>query len=178
MYMSYSQTVPEIIKALAEETTEAGDGTQGEPLQEVEIYVEEDRITILPKQPPIVESIQPDMTENIKEAPIRSQKDSTALAALTISCYFVLILSSLFYQSYSIFNPPTATIYLMPQSQQLSISGTLELGRVLPPITIRESQIAQTTGHGHQDSQRATGTITFYNGSFTPQTIDASTVLT
>src|SRR5215469_2255211 len=175
---SYAQTVPHIIKALAEETTDARDGTQGEPLKEVAIYVEDDRITIVPKQPPIVESTSPNMTEHSRETPIRSHQASTALAVLTISFYLVFILSSLFFQLYSIFNLPTATIYLMPQSQQLRISGTLELGSVLPPITIRESHIAQTTGHGHQDAQRATGIITFYNGSFTPQHIGAGTVLT
>src|SRR5258708_38910955 len=169
MFMSsYAQTVPHIIKALAEENTASGDGTQAKPLKEVDIYVEEDRITIIPKKTHIIDSATPDIPEPNEETPIPSHKASTALAALMISFYFVLILSSLFFQLYSIFNVPTATIYLIPKSQQITLTGTLQLGKVLNPITISQSQRAKTTGHGHQDAQRATGTITFYNGSLTP----------
>jgi hypothetical protein len=179
MFMSsYAQTVPQIIKALAEENTASGDGTQSEPLQEVDIYVEEDRITLIPKQPQIIDSATPDIPERNEETPIPSQQAGTALAALTISFYFVLILSSLFFQLYSIFNVPTATIYLIPKSQQITLTGTLQPGRVLNPITISQSQRTKTTGHGHQDSQRATGTITFYNGSFSSQMIAAGAVIT
>src|SRR2546423_15308488 len=52
------------------------------------------------------------------------------------------------------------------------------MGRLLNPITLSQSATAGTTGKGHQDSTKATGTITVYNGQFTSQTIQAGTILT
>ncbi len=49
---------------------------------------------------------------------------------------------------------------------------------VLNPITLSQSQTVPTTGKGHQDAKAATGFITFYNGLFTSQTIQAGTFLT
>jgi len=50
--------------------------------------------------------------------------------------------------------------------------------RQLTPVTLTKSQTAPTTGHGHQDARAATGTVTFYNGRFSPQTIAVGSVLT
>jgi len=54
----------------------------------------------------------------------------------------------------------------------------LQLGRVLSPLTISQSQTTPTTGKGHQDAKQATGFITFYNGLFTSQTIAPDTIFT
>jgi hypothetical protein len=81
-------------------------------------------------------------------------------------------------QCYFIVNPFTVTVSLTAKSQQLTLQGTLQLGRVLHPITLSQSQTAPTTGHGHQDARAATGSITFYNGQLQSVFIPAGTILT
>jgi len=48
----------------------------------------------------------------------------------------------------------------------------------LPPITGTKQATAKATGTFHQDATPATGLITFYNGSFTAQTVASGTRLT
>jgi hypothetical protein len=93
--------------------------------------------------------------------------------------FFVsLVLSCLALQIFLIMNPPIATVTIFPKGRTVTLSGTLQLGRLLSPITLSQSAITKTTGKGHQDARSARGTITFYNGSFTGQTLPAGTVLT
>src|SRR5712692_1357847 len=73
---------------------------------------------------------------------------------------------------------PTATVTITPTVRTVTIQSTTLLGKVLSPITLTESQTVPTTGHGHQNAQAATGSLTFYNGSFSSQTINAGTVYT
>src|SRR5258708_38853972 len=75
-------------------------------------------------------------------------------------------------------SPPIATIILIPKSQAIALNATVQLGRVLPPTTLSQEKTVATTGRGHQDARAATGTVTFYNGSNTEQTINAGTVFT
>ncbi len=106
------------------------------------------------------------------------QKPSV-LPAYAICClYLFCILATLVFQVCCLFNPPIAIITIIPTSQQVTLSGTLQLGRPLPPITISQAQTVPTTGTGHQDARSATGYLTFYNGQFQPVTIAAGTVLT
>ena len=49
---------------------------------------------------------------------------------------------------------------------------------MLTPITLSQTATAPATGKGHQDARSATGTLTFYNGSFAAQTVYADTVFT
>src|SRR6266536_314620 len=100
---------------------------------------------------------------------------------LTLSLVLICclpMLASISFQLYGMFNPPLATITIIPRSQQVTLTGTLQLGRLLNPITISQSQTTQTTGKGHQDARTATGTVTFYNGQQTEQTIAQGTVFT
>lgn len=97
---------------------------------------------------------------------------------LTVGIFLLLILSSLMFQFYVLLNPFTVTVTLAAKEQQVSLAGSLQLGRVLSPITVSQSATLLTTGHGHQDAKQATGTVTFYNGSNVAQTINAGTVLT
>jgi VCBS repeat-containing protein len=110
--------------------------------------------------------------------PVLPQKTSM-LPAYAICCFSLfLIFSTLSFQCYCIFNPPIATITIIPKSQAVTLSGTVQLGRVLPPLTISQSQITATTGKGHQDARAATGYITLYNGQFQSITIAAGTIFT
>src|SRR5260370_30523058 len=96
----------------------------------------------------------------------------TMTISLLLLCYLV---TSAFI---TVFFPQTAIVTIIPKSQTVTLTGTLQLGRLLQPITIRESQTVSTTGKGHQDARSAIGYITFYNGLFTSQTMQAGTVLT
>lgn len=81
-------------------------------------------------------------------------------------------------QLYFMLNPYTVTVTLLAKAQQITLSGTLQLGRGINPITLSQSATAHTTGHGHQDAQQATGSITFYNGQATQVTVPAGTTVT
>src|SRR6266566_661691 len=88
------------------------------------------------------------------------------------------ILASILFQVYVLQNPAIATVTIIPKSQQVSLNGTLQLGRVLQPITISQSQTRATTGHGHQDARAATGRVTFYNGQLNSIFVPAGLLLT
>jgi hypothetical protein len=81
-------------------------------------------------------------------------------------------------QVYMFLNPPIATVTILPKSQTVTLTRTLQLGRLLNPITISQSQTAPTTGKGHQDARSAIGYVTFYNGQFQSVTVVAGTILT
>lgn len=92
--------------------------------------------------------------------------------------YLLLLVATLAFQLACLFNPSVATVTLVPKTQHVTMTGTLQLGRLLHPITISQAQTVPTTGTGHQDARAATGTVTFYNGLFTSQTIAAGTIFT
>ncbi len=119
------------------------------------------------EQQPVQEAIQP-----------RNRTERARHAILTVSFYLFLILASLLVQSSLPLNAPTATVTIIPKSQAVTLTGTLQLGRVIAPITLSQSQTVPTTGRGHQDARAAQGSITFYNGLFTSQAVQAGTVLT
>ena len=76
-----------------------------------------------------------------------------------------------------IINQPVITVTLVPVHQAVTTPITTAT-RTLSPVTITRTLTAPTTGHGHQDATRATGTLTFYKGSLNPQTIAGSTLFT
>ncbi len=110
--------------------------------------------------------------------PPRNGKAHPKLALLTVSLNSFLILSCLLLQVYFLVNPPTATVTLMPKSQQVTLTGTLQLGRFLAPLTLSQSQTVPTTGKGHQIARVAIGFITFYSGQLKSVTVPAGTILT
>src|SRR6266700_2863608 len=74
---------------------------------------------------------------------------------------------------------PSATITILPVEKSLSLTDSIQVpGRALPPLTLMQSITALATGKHHQPASRATGTITFYNGLLTSQTITAGTIFT
>jgi hypothetical protein len=114
----------------------------------------------------------------VDSVPIIPQKISFMPAYAICSFYLFLIFSCIAFQLYMILNPPIATVTIIPKSQTVMLTGTLQLGRLLNPITLSQSQVTSTTGKGHQDARSATGFITFYNGQFQSVTIAAGTILT
>ena len=171
--MQIEQNISRLLARLDEGDREQEDIKPPEVTEEPEeydVYVEPDRITVIKRPEPqaqIIETIQP---------PQPHHHPYVAYIALTIS------LSLIFYLVTSAFIttlfPPVITVTIMPTSHALTLSGTLQLGRLLTPVTISQSQIVPTTGKGHQDARSATGSITFYNGQFTSVTIPTGIILT
>jgi hypothetical protein len=74
---------------------------------------------------------------------------------------------------------PSATVTIIPVERTITTTTAVQVqGRSLAPLTLSQSQTMQATGHRHQNATSAYGTITFYNGLLTSQTIAAGTVLT
>jgi hypothetical protein len=138
--------------------------------------IEPEPDTNIPYKPttqPFTPTIQPLTPEQA-----RDEQTSRHVGLFMISLFLFLCLSSIALQLHFILNPPIATIILIPKSQAIALNATVQLGRVLPPTTLSQEKTVATTGRGHQDARAATGTVTFYNGSNTEQTINAGTVFT
>ncbi len=74
---------------------------------------------------------------------------------------------------------PHTLVILFANEKPAHITVTLVLPtRTLTPVTVSRSQTSPTTGHGHLDATQAAGQLTFYNASFTSQTIQAGSVFT
>ncbi len=74
---------------------------------------------------------------------------------------------------------PSATITIIPAERTLTATAAIQVsGRALLPLTLMQSTTAPATGKHHQPASRAAGTITFYNGLLTSQTIAARTIFT
>lgn len=168
---AYAQQIPTILASIdngSEEPKDTQPLTEEEP-EEFDVYIEEDRITVVKRTDP-----QPEIVEAGTPQP---PPPYFAYVALTLSllllCYLV---TSAFM---TVFFPPTVTITLFTKLQTIKATGTLQLqARVIPPITLSQAQTIPTTGKGHQDARAAQGTITFYNGLYTSQTVQAGTILT
>lgn len=111
-----------------------------------------------------------------KQLPTPQPVTSAMIGVLLLAMFLPIFCIAL--QFYFIANPYTVTVTLLAKSQQLSLTGTLQLGRVISPFTLSQSQTVPTTGKGHQDAKQATGFITFYNGLFSEQTVASGTILT
>jgi len=121
----------------------------------------------------------PDQPKEEGIVDITRARQKPPLLAIALWFFALLLpLSSIAFQVYLAFNPFIATITIAPKSYQVTLSGTLQLGRLLNPITLSESQTVPTTGTGHQNARAATGYITLYNGEFTRVPVLAGTVLT
>ncbi len=74
---------------------------------------------------------------------------------------------------------PSATITILPAEKSLSLTVSMKVqGRELPSLTLMQSTTASATGKHHQPASHAAGTITFYNGLLTSQTVAAGTIFT
>jgi Baseplate J-like protein len=160
------------------------DNTQPPPaddIQDVYMVIVREHEDVAEEQAQIVDSTPPTAPETKPPhalATISAQPDAFLSAYIFVGFSLFFILATLTFQLYSMFNPPIATVTIVPKSQPVTLTGTLQLGRLLPPMTLSQSQTTTTTGHGHQDARAATGTVTFYNGLFTQQTVAQGSVYT
>src|SRR5256885_1694810 len=117
--------------------------------------------------------------EAVVESTLASpQRPAPVLTAAMLLLCLLLPLASILVQVVLAFHPPIATVTITPTTKMVTISAALPLGRLVPPLTVSQSATTKTTGTGHQDATKATGTITFYNGLFTQQAIATGTTIT
>jgi hypothetical protein len=92
----------------------------------------------------------------------------------------VLFLSAVGGAVLGIVTYPSVTIDLVPVSKRVTLTVQFPHlpTRTLAPVTVTRTLSQPTTGHGHQDATNAVGSITFFNGRFSPQTITRGSVLT
>ncbi|HLZ60079.1 MAG TPA: hypothetical protein VKR06_24280 [Ktedonosporobacter sp.] len=143
--------------------------------------------------PSIVESQRE--TEDPIRAPATGGKRRPSRRKLLplIVCCVVLVglLSGIAAAIIATVGAPAATITLVPQSRQITITLSLTLvtgapggrdgqvqGRLLPEVSMSQADTIPTTGTAHQDARAAQGTITFYNAATYAQTVAAGTVIT
>lgn len=127
-----------------------------------------------------------DITQEAIETTLASEMKQPAVEQEPVdlpvigTCLFglLLVLSCIAFQVYLLFHPPTTTVTIIPTSQTVTLSGTLQVGRLLSPLTLSQSQTVPTTGKGHQDARQATGTLALYNDPFTRQTVAPGTIFT
>jgi len=159
------------------------------PEQETDVYIEdfdeEQRITLIRKKPysmPVSgQEEEESELSDLDTVPLQTKPQPQPASNVAIGVWLFGLLVPLFciaVQLYFIVNPFIVTITLLAKSQQISLQGTLQQGRVISPLTLSQSQTVPTTGRGHQDAKQATGSITFYNGQFQTITIPAGTTLT
>ncbi|QBD82249.1 hypothetical protein EPA93_42235 [Ktedonosporobacter rubrisoli] len=110
------------------------------------------------------------------------------LLLLAVLLLLILMLSAL--MLYQFWYAPAATVTLIPASQELMLTTTLDIttekadartsvpGRLLPAVTMSQFQTIRATGVAHQQAQASHGTITFYNAAPAQQVIPAGTLLT
>ncbi len=105
----------------------------------------------------------------------QKQKPYWLLIPFTILCCLLFLAASYLLPLLT----PSATILIFPVERTISTTTAIQVhGRPLPTLTLSQSQTVPATGKMHQTATRAQGTIIFYNGLFTSQTIAAGTVLT
>jgi len=127
--------------------------------------------------------------EPVKQAPQLKQRSSSSLARVTAGVGIALLLAAIAFQVLLAYLTPTVTITLVPAARHLTITAMITAkpgppgaghlqGRLLSPLTLTQTKTVPATGKGHQDAQYAMGTITFYNGLFSSQTVSSGTSLT
>jgi hypothetical protein len=164
-----------------------------EPLETYHIYPMGEGlfITKTPLQEDEPESIEA-FTDSIpaQTPPTKSRKPTkegifaliTCILALSLVCFNISqALYLVFLQS--------VTVTIIPVTHTLTTTQTFQIvenphtksqiqGQLFTPLALSQSVTVPATGHAHQSAQQASGTITFYNGLVTPQTVEAGTTLT
>ena len=162
----------------AMESTNEPQPEQSEPARTTE--QETTKTTALvpaPAEPEVIEGvvIEIEPPEEPADHPPPKQKPYWLLIPLTIFCCLLFLAGSFLVPLFT----PSATVTLIPVERTITTTATIQVpGRMLPPLTLMQSTTTLATGERHQDATQAHGTITFYNGTFTTQTITAGTIFT
>ena len=112
---------------------------------------------------------------------------SPLVGIVVCSLYMLLVLCCLAFQLYVALFPATVTVLIIPKGDTLTATVPVRIvpdipgpgdirGRRIPAMTVNQRAWARATGRRHQDATNATGTITLYNGQFSPQFVQAGTI--
>ena len=153
--------------ALPEEEPEAFD-----------VYIEADRITVVKRPQPQLQVKMSEVAAGTPPQPQPQPQPPPLFASIALTLSLLLLGFLVAAAIVTTFFPPVVTVMLLPKSQTLTLSGSLQLGRFIAPVTLSQSQTAPVSGRGHQYARAATGSITFYNGQFTSITIPAGIMIT
>jgi hypothetical protein len=177
------------------------------PLNEIDVYVEEDRITLIPKRlhgvpvneqdfiesnaipqddlltfltsDPALQAILQEDEEPPRPAAKQPLRIVDKLGYGVIVFYLFLIVATLFFQLYLASIQPSASITIVATETPVTAHAAISLpAHIFTPLVFTQSQTVPTTGRTHQNATQATGYVTFYNALTQPQTIDAGTLLT
>ncbi len=138
---------------------------------------EPETTALVPTEPDVIEGevIEIEPPEFTQDHRTLQQRPYWLLVPITILVCLSILAVSLLLPLLT----PTATVLIIPREQHIATFATIQIqGRVLPALTLSSTTTVLATGHDHQDATYAEGTITFYNGLLSEQTIAAGTVLT
>jgi hypothetical protein len=148
-----------------------------EPPEAEEGRPEQGTTALVPAEPEVIEGevivIEPAEPSEDHRAP--TQKPYWLLIPFTVLFCLVFVAAA----SLASLLTPSATVTIIPIERSITTTETIQVqGRTLPALTLAQSITVPATGKRHQDATRAAGTITFYNGLLTSQTVAAGTILT
>ena len=138
---------------------------------------EQETTAVLSQQPEVIEGevIELEPPETAEDCTVPEQKPYWLLIPATLLLCLVFLAGPLFLQALT----PSATVTLLPVEKTVSITTAIRVhGRQVAPLTLMQRASVAATGTRHQNPTRAAGTITFYNGLLSAQTIATGTVLT
>lgn len=164
-------------KQETEEPEEAQSETQEPAPTTQERKAEQETTTSVPAEPEVIEGevivIEPAETSEDHIPP--KQKLYWLLVPFTVLVCLLFLAGSYLLPLFT----PTATITIIPIERTITTTIAIQVqARAVAPLTLSQSATVPATGKRHQNATRAEGTITFYNGLLTSQTIAAGTILT
>jgi hypothetical protein len=138
---------------------------------------EQEKTALVPTEPEVIEGefveLEPKVCPEAYTSP--KQKPYWLLIPFAMQLCLLFLAGSLLVPLFI----PMATVTILPVERSITTTAAIQVqGRRLPALTLSQSQTILATGKRHQDATEAHGTITFYNGLFTSQTIAAGSVLT
>src|SRR6266567_1394200 len=161
-----------------EQQPEPPETTASPEPEEAKPETQEQEITaLIPAEPEVIEGefveIEPQETTEDHRPP--KQKPYWLLIPFTILFCLVFVAASFLFPLLT----PSATVTIIPVERNITLTTAIQVhGRELPALTLIQSTTAPATGIQHQDPTRAAGTITFYNGLLSSQTVAAGTIVT
>ncbi len=161
-----------------EQQPEPPETTASSEPEEAKPETQEQEVTaLIPAEPEVIEGefveIEPQETTEDHRPP--KQKPYWLLIPFTILFCLVFVAASFLFPLLT----PSATVTIIPVQRNITLTTAIQVhGRELPALTLIQSTTAPATGKQHQDPTRAAGTITFYNGLLSSQTVAAGTIVT
>ncbi len=157
----------------------------------VESTLDEPADTAMSDEPYAPSSTEPQQSDPLVQ-PTRRPRGTRSIALVLVLVAAVGLLVGLEYGVILPMLAPSATITIVTASSQQTTNTTIHIvtnraadptkqqitGRGLASVTMSQQKTVATTGITHQDARAGHGSITFYNGATSIQTIPAGTVLT